>query len=230
MVTFAKSLAPSPSLDALHQRFLPLVPRIETHAGIVFRGIRCADTRADLITETIALAWKWFVRLAEQGKDAADFVSALATLATRAVKSGRKLTGQEKAKDVLSSVAQRRHGFIVERLPISTRTAMTDLYGDPQGQEVLDAYEERLADNTVTPPPDAAAFRIDFPQWLAQWSDRDRRIIGDMMRDERTRDLAAKYGVTAGRVSQWRQAYLEDWNRFHGEAGEESPCQPSGAA
>ena len=230
MVSFANPLAPSPSLDALHQRFLALAPRIESHARVAFRHITCPQRQDDCIAETLALSWRWFLRLAEQGKDAADFVSALATLATRAVKSGRKLTGQEKAKDVLSSVAQRRHGFVVERLPISTRTAMTDLYGDPQGQEVLDAYEERLADNTVTPPPDAAAFRIDFPQWLAQWSDRDRRIIGDMMRDERTRDLAAKYGVTAGRVSQWRQAYREDWNRFHGEVSEEGAYQPAGAA
>jgi hypothetical protein len=220
----------APSVDHLHTAFLALVPRIETHAGIVFNSIRCPETKADMITETIALAWKWYTRLAEQGRDAAEFASALASLAARAVKSGRRLAGQEKAKDVLSSVAQHRHGFTVERLPLSTRTAMTDLYGDPQGQEVLDAYEERLADNTVTPPPDAAAFRIDFPQWLAQWSDRDRRIIGDMMRDERTRDLAAKYGVTAGRVSQWRQAYREDWNRFHGEVSEESARQPAGAA
>jgi hypothetical protein len=222
MIASAASFPP-PSLDQLHAAFLALVPRIETHAAIVFRGVRCPNTKADLITETIALAWKWYIRLAEQGRDATEFVSTLATLATRAVKSGRRLAGKEKAKDVLSSVAQRRHGFVVERLPLSTRTAMTDLYGDPQGQEVLDAYEERLADNTVTPPPDAAAFRIDFPQWLAQWSDRDRRIIGDMMRDERTRDLADKYGVSAGRVSQWRQAYQQDWLRFHRERQADEP-------
>jgi hypothetical protein len=158
MVTLAKSLAPSPSLDGLHQRFLALVPRIETHAAIVFRGVRCPDTRADLITETVALAWKWYARLAEKGRDAAEFASALASMAARAVKCGRRLAGQEKAKDVLSSVAQRRHGFVVERLPTSTRTAMSDLYGDPQGQEVLDAYEERLADNTVTPRPTPRRF------------------------------------------------------------------------
>jgi hypothetical protein len=79
---------------------------------------------------------------------------------------------------------------------------MSDLYGDPEGQEILDCYEQRLTDNTVTPPPDAAAFRIDFPQWLSEWTERDRRIIGDMMRDERTRDLASKYGISPGRIAQ----------------------------
>jgi hypothetical protein len=229
MIVSAASFSP-PSLDQLHAAFLALVPRIEAHAGVVFRGVRCPDTRADVITETIALAWKWYTRLAEQGRDAAEFASALAALATRAVKSGRRLAGKEKAKDVLSSVAQRRHGFTVEHLPISTRTAMADLYGDPRGQEVLDAYEQRLTDNTVTPPPDAAAFRIDFPQWLSGWTERDRRIIGDMMRDERTRDVASKYGISPGRIAQLRRAYFEDWNRFHGEAADACAGQAAGAA
>jgi hypothetical protein len=230
MVSFANPLAPSLSLDALHQRFLVLAPRIESHARVAFRHITCPQRQDDCIAETLALSWRWFLRLAEQGRDAADFVAALATLATRAVKSGRRLAGKEGAKDVLSSVAQRRHGFTVERLPLSTRTSMTDLYGDPQGQVVLDSYEERLTDNTVTPPPDAAAFRIDFPQWLSGWTERDRRIIGDMMRDERTRDVASKYGISPGRIAQLRRAYFEDWNRFHGEGAGACDGRSAGAA
>jgi hypothetical protein len=229
MIVSAASFPPPP-LDQLHAAFLALVPRIEAHAAIVFRGVRCPDTRADLITETIALAWKWFVGLAARGKDATQFASTLANMAAKAVKCGRRLTGQEKAKDVLSSVAQRRHGFTVERLPISTRIALEDLYGDPQGQRHLDAYEERLADNTRTPVDEAAAFRVDFPDWLSRQTKRDRRIIDDMSRDERTRDLAHKYGVSPGRVSQWRQEYQLDWQRFHGELDEASACQPAGAA
>ena len=45
---------------SLHARFLMMLPRIETHAKVYFRYIRCADKRADQIAETIALAWKWF--------------------------------------------------------------------------------------------------------------------------------------------------------------------------
>jgi hypothetical protein len=56
------------------------------------------------------------------------------------------------------------------------------------GNEAISA----LRDNHVTPPPDAAAFRIDFPAWLANHTDRNRRIALAMM-------------------------LRRDWARFHGE-------------
>ena len=46
------------------------------------------------MAETIALSWKWFVRLAERGKDVGQFVTVLAAFAARAVKSGRRPVGQ----------------------------------------------------------------------------------------------------------------------------------------
>src|SRR5438445_9772585 len=101
----------------LHARFLMLLPRIETHAKSCFRDIRCADKRADRIAETIALAWKWFVKLEERGKDPTQFVSAIATFAAKAVKCGRRLAGNERAKDVMNDRTQRRRGFVVVRLP-----------------------------------------------------------------------------------------------------------------
>jgi hypothetical protein len=44
-----------------------------------------------------------------------------------------RLCGQERSEDVLSFVAQRRHGFRVERLPASTRSPHEHLYADPHG-------------------------------------------------------------------------------------------------
>jgi hypothetical protein len=44
------------------------------------------------------------------------------------------------------------------------------------------------------------------------------------MAGERTGDLAGKYGLTAGRISQLRRDFLEDWNRFTG--GEADAGQP----
>jgi hypothetical protein len=107
---------------SLQASFLAIRPRIETHARIYFRHVRCSTTRADRVAETLALAWKWFVRLAKRGKDATAHPSVLATYAVKAVNAGRRLCGQQKAKDVLSERAQQRHGFRVERLPMSTRT------------------------------------------------------------------------------------------------------------
>ena len=41
--------------------------------------------------ETLALVFQWTLRLSERGKDVRDFPTAIASYATRAVKSGRKL-------------------------------------------------------------------------------------------------------------------------------------------
>jgi len=206
------ALSSSKPLD-LQSRFLTILPRIRTHAGIYFRHVKCCVKKSDLIAEVLALAWKWFVRLAQRGKDATQYPSVLATFAARAVNAGRRLCGQLKAKDVLSERAQQRHGFRVEQLPISTRTCHEELNG-VHGQRHLDAFEERLQDNTMTPPDEQAAFRIDFPAWLRTRTERDRRIIADMAVGERTPHLARRFGISPARVSQLRREYHEDWTRF----------------
>jgi hypothetical protein len=205
------------SIDQFHARFLALLPRIELHARITFRGLKCPDTREDAVAETVALAWKWHVRLAERGKDVMQFSAALAILAARAVRSGRRLCGHQKARDVLSPVARRRHGFRVEPLPTSTQSSHDSLHSLPHAQQAQDAFEERLRDNTLTPVPEQAAFRIDFPAWLKTLMGRERRIIRAMARNERTRDLSRQFEVSPGRISQLRREFHDAWCRFHGE-------------
>ena len=188
-------------LTVLHARFLELLPRIETHARIVFRDIRCAQQRADRIAEVIALSWKWFLRLCERGKNVEAFPTTFATLVVRAVRSGRRLTGLNKSKDVMNVWTQRQRGFAVVSLP-----ARSGLHGD--------AFEQALQDNTQTPPPDQAAFRVDFPAWMSSRTERDRRVIRDLMHGERTGDVSKKHGISPGRVSQLRIEFQDDWNRF----------------
>jgi hypothetical protein len=193
------------SFDSLHVDFLALLPRIETHARISFRSERCSSRRADLIAETVAIAWRWYRSLIERGKDPARFPTALATLAARAVRCGRRIAGAAKAKDVLNDIAQRRHGFTVSKLPdFSTLTS--------------NPLADALRDNRCTPPPDAAAFRCDWPHWLTTRTERDRRIITDMAVGERTLDVSRKFGLSPARVSQLRRQFKKDWSRFVGDA------------
>jgi hypothetical protein len=206
------------SIDQLHARFLSILPRSKTHAQIRFRHLRCPGRREDAIAEVIAVAWKWFLRLNEQNKDVNEFVSTLADYAVRHVRSGRRLCRQKMSKDVLSPLAQQKHSFKVETLASSTQCSHEVLYGDPHGQKHADAIEERLKDNTVTPPPEQAAFRIDYPEWLSQLGTRNRAIAEDMAIGETTQDLANKYPISQGRISQLRRELHEDWLRFHGEA------------
>jgi hypothetical protein len=185
--------------------FLLILPRIELHARIFFRHIKCKVEQQEAIAEVVALSWKWVVRLTQRGKDVQSFVSAIASFAAKAVKSGRRLCGQEKAKDVLSPRAQQRRGFSVGKLPDFSSLSSNPLM-------------EALIDNTQTPPDEQAAFRIDFPVWLATFSERQRRIIEDLMAGERTLDVSQKYGISSARISQLRREFQQDWQIFCGDA------------
>jgi hypothetical protein len=217
MPNFVGAACVERDLEQLHAEFLQIMPRIETHALIYFRHLKCPGRRADAVAEAVALSWRWFLRVTEQGKDVNEFVSTLANYAVRHVRSGRRLCGQERARDALSALAGQRHHFKVEPLALSTRRDHETLYADPHGQDELDAFEGRLSDNAVTPPPDAAAFRIDYPAWLSRLGARHREIVADMTLDLGTGELARKYRVSPARISQLRREFCQDWRRFHGE-------------
>jgi hypothetical protein len=187
--------------DPLHAAFLSLLPRVESHARIYFRHLKCPHRKADAIAETVAIAWRWFLRLVEMGKDAAQFVSTFAVLAARHVRSGRKLCGQEKSKDVMSPLAQQRYSFTVSPLPEGN-----SLEGN--------VFDEALRDNTRSAVPDQVAFRVDFPDWLASLSERDRRVVEQLILGERTRDVARRFGISPGRVSQLRREFHLAWLAF----------------
>jgi hypothetical protein len=208
----------APPADPLHSIFLTLVlPRIELHGRVYFRHLQSAERQEEALAEMIGLAWKWFVRLAQRGKDATRFVSALATFAARRVNRGDRVCGQEWAKDVLNTLAQRRHGFTVQSLPLCNATSLENRYAHPRGQQQQDTFEERLRDNTTTPVPIQVQFRIDFRAWLQTLTGRERRLIRAMARNERTGDLSRQFEVSPGRISQLRREFYLGWIRFCGD-------------
>jgi len=190
-----------PALVEVQQGFLAILPRLEKHGKVYFRDLRSPERKDEAISEMLALAWSWFLRLAERGKDASQFASVLATFAARAVRSGRRLCGQEKAKDVLSPVAQQRRRFSVIPLPAASSS---------EGN----IFDEALVDNMTTPVIDQVHFRLDFPRWRASRSVRDRSLIDDLMIGERAFQVSQKYGLSRSRVSELRRQMFEDWTIF----------------
>jgi hypothetical protein len=208
----------SAALAHLHASFLAIVlPRVLSHGRVCFRGMKCPHRREDAIQDMIGLAWTWHLRLAENGKDATCFPTALASYAARAVRSGSRVAGQERANDVLSPVAQRRHHFFVGRLP---------------DFETLTEHPlcEALLDNTKSPPDETVCFKLDFLAWLAGLSERDRSIVADLMIGERTRDVANKHKVSPARISQKRREYQQDWRNFWDDDDTTSVPNRSGIA
>jgi hypothetical protein len=193
---------------ALQAAFVALLPRIALHARIYFRDVQCPHQKEDAIAETVALAWKSFVRLAHRGKDASQFVTVLADYAARRVRSGRLLCGKEKARDVLSRLAQIHKGFVVAGLAIGDCTRHGSV------------FMEALHDNTQTPVPDQVGFRVDFPRWRNRRCERDRRLIDNLMTGEHTLAAAHRFGLSPARVSQLRREFHLAWLAFIGESAD----------
>ena len=128
----------------------------------------------------IGLAWTWHLRPAEKGKDATHFPTALASYAARAVRSGKRVAGQERANDDLSTVAQQWHHFFVRKLP-----DFETLSGHP--------VCEALLDTTKSPPNETVCFKLDFMAWLASLTERDRSIVRGLPAAERRRLLGRRY-------------------------------------
>jgi hypothetical protein len=193
------------ALAGLQAAFLAQVlPKVLSHGRVYFRHLRSAELKEEYVAEMVALTWRWHLRLAERGKDSTRFPTALATFAARAVRSGRKLAGMDRARDALSPQARQRHGFDVGKLP-----DCSTLDGSP--------LDEALHDNTQSPVVEQVCFRLDFPPWRASRTERDRRVLDDLMLGERTLDVAGKHGLSPGRVSQLRREFLLDWRRYISE-------------
>jgi hypothetical protein len=204
----------STPIAELHREFLAMLPQILNVACFGFRDLKCQEKRADAIAEVVGLCWKWFRRLDELNRKDKAYATALAGYAVKQVRSGRGVVGQPKAKDAMNAHAQHRFGFKVERLPTTTSHHYADAYSTPTGQSHMDAFEEQLQHNLVTPVDEQVAFRIDWPAWLETLSDRDRSLIKDMGHGERTLDLATKHQLSPARISQKRREFHDDWQRF----------------
>ena len=74
-----------------------------------------------------------------------------------------------------------------------------------------------MEDTRTTPVPDIVAFWVDFADWLRSLRRRDRRIAESLALGNRTSDVAKRFKVSAGRVSQLRRELAESWRAFVGD-------------
>ena len=174
-----------------------MLPAITNYASYAFHSLD-PEAREDAVAEVIASSFVAYARLTELGKTDVAYPTVLAHYGIRRYWDGRRVGTKANSSDVY---AQCRHGRNREHL------------GTPREQR----WKEQLVDNTRSPVPDQAAFRIDFPAYLRMLCARDRRLTLQLARGERTSDVARQFGISKGRVSQLRRELQEEWLRFQGE-------------
>jgi hypothetical protein len=182
--------------------FLQILPAVQTHAKIRFRQLP-AERREEAVEEAIAAACVNYQLAATQGK--LDVVSAgpLADFAVRHVKTGRHVGGhQDAAKDVISPACRRRRRVTVRSI---------DVAYENNGWKMIAIADRRAS------IPDVAALRIDFSEWLKTLTRRDRRIVNVLAQGHRTMEVAERFRVTPGRISQLRCRFERSWRVFQGD-------------
>ncbi len=202
MIALAES-QDRPRVPEWHDRFLDMLPTIERYAGAAFREFD-RETKEDLVEECVANCFCAYSRLVERGKEHVAFPTKLANFAVRQIKDGRRVGKKQNVRDVYDIHARVKDGYQLKHI------------GSPHEQN--GGWREQLIENGRTSPADLATFKLDFFEgWLPSLSRRDRRMAEDLGNGERTGDVARKYGVSAGRVSQLRRELQESWEGFVGD-------------
>jgi hypothetical protein len=83
-----------------------------------------------------------------------------------------------------------------------------------------DCWREAVVEDPHTPDFEQVWFRCDFPVWLGNLRQRDRRIAQALSVGHRTGEVARRFKVSQGRISQTRRELATSWARFQGELPE----------
>lgn len=168
--------------------FTNLLSEMGRMAAAAFRHLD-PESREEAVQNCLALAWKAFHSLIEQGRaDEPGILKSCLWYSIRQTRAGRRAEGESRARDVHKNARRGRVQF--ERVEL----------------------KHFVSDET--PVPEAVAFRIDVPAFLAKLSDRQQRMAESLMEGSTTSEVAATFGVTPSAVSQFRTRFKELFEEY----------------
>ena len=182
-------------MAAWHAGFLAMLPSIRRKLKTAFRHLD-PEARAEAVQEGVCNAMAAYVRLHERGEIEKAYPTPLAEYAARQIRAGRKVGGKLNVKDVSSAYCRRLKHIVLERL---------DKWDKEEG------WLEVIVEDRNATPADVARVRLDFSAWLKTLPRRDRKLALDLAAGNRTSDVARKYELSDGRVSQLRKELHLSW-------------------
>lgn len=182
--------------------FRAMTPDIIRHVKQAFRYLD-AEARSEAIQEAIVATMVAYIRLYDCGKLDVAYPSVLARFAVAQFHDGRRVSAKLNCRDVMSPYARRKKGIQVDSL---------------HGYDQVDhTWHEILVEDKHAGPAETAAARLDFSDWFNSLTRRDQLIAEALSGGDTTKDVARRFDVSPGRISQKRRQFLESWQRFHGE-------------
>jgi DNA-binding NarL/FixJ family response regulator len=172
---------------------------IQKQLSYGFRNLK-GEAKEEAMQEAIVNCTVCYAQLHEKGHVDKASATSLARYAIRQVKSGRTIGSKLNVREPLSRYAQVRKQFRVSRLDHFDRARecwLPPLVEDPR----ISVLEQ-------------VALRIDVPHWLSAFSRRAQNIARDLAYGFTTSEIAQKYRLSPGRISQMRREFYQSWLRF----------------
>jgi hypothetical protein len=182
-------------MAAWHAGFLAMLPAIRHQLKVAFRHLD-PEARAEAVQEGVCNAMTAYLRLHERGQVEKAYATPLAQYAARQIRDGRKVGGKLNIKDVSSPYCQRLKHVVLERL---------DKWDRDEG------WMEIVVEDRNATPAEIVRVRLDFDAWLKTLPRRDRKVALDLARGNRTSDVARRYDLSDGRISQLRKELHLSW-------------------
>ena len=172
--------------------FVSRLDEINRFAGAHFRHLD-PDAREEAVQNSVVLAYRYWLRLAERGKTEDCFKSAV-WWAIVHTSQGRRGGGccKGKAKCVLDYGRRRLAGVTLQ-----------------------DGVDFNLYVSQQATVPDIVQFRVDTAAFWATLPERDRGIAHDLALGLGTTEVARRWGVTPGAISQFRTRFHHKYDAFH---------------
>jgi hypothetical protein len=179
------------NFDNCKATFSRLLPDLSRLAESHFRYLG-PEAKEEAVQNSIALAWKSFASLVEQGRgEEPGIIKSALRFSIKRTKAGRTMPNNDDA-----------------RKP-------TDVYRNVQrGQVRFEHGDLNHFVDDQTPVPDQVSFRLDVPAFLDSLGERKRRMAEALMEGERTDEVARQFDVTPAAVSQFRNRFRELFENF----------------
>ncbi len=177
------------TLAALQNHFSDRYPRMARQVEGHFRHLD-PDKREEAVTNTLGLAWKFFYFLYEEERATKRMLGSVLWYAIKQTKIGRKAQGKD-GRIAKCAIDYRNRGRL--------NFEWID----------LDGFFGRN-----TPIPDQVSFRLDVPRFFATLDDRQQRMAYDLAIGNTTGEVAKRFSVTPGAVSQFRRRFKVLFDKF----------------
>jgi hypothetical protein len=179
-----------------------MLPSIERHARTALRRLS-GEAREDAHGEVVANCMCAYLRLHQRAELQRAYASVLVRYAVAMYFRGRRVGTTQNSRDVYSSTSRTGSQSTIR------------LIGTPGERHAV--WMECLVDNHRTSVPEQVHFRIEFPRWLSLQTGRNRGIVEMLTLGFSTDEVAHRFKISRGRVSQLRREFDDSWKQFSGE-------------